>query len=163
MAATNSPALEVSMPTDRELVLTRVFNAPRALVFEAYTSPEHLPHWMLGPPGWTMPVCEADLRVGGAWHCAWAHSNGGRMEMRGVYKEIVPPERIVSTESWGGDWPETVNTIVFTEEEGRTTLSITILYPSKEARDAALQTGMTKGINLSFDRLAARLETMSSA
>src|ERR1700680_1854919 len=91
MAATNSPDLEVSMPTDRELVLTRVFNAPRALVFEAYTSPEYLPHWMLGPPGWTMPVCEADLRVGGAWHCAWAHSNGGRVERRGGAKEVVPP------------------------------------------------------------------------
>jgi len=160
MAATNSPALEVSTPTDRELVLTRTFDAPRTLVFEAYTSPEHLPHWMLGPPGWTMPVCEVDLRPGGAWHSVWRNSDGSMMEMRGVYKEVVPPERVVSTESWGGDWPETVNTIVFTEEDGRTTLTITILYPSKDARDAALQTGMTKGINLSYDRLAAHLMTM---
>src|ERR1700675_3269893 len=97
-------SLTVMTPTDRELVLTRVFDAPRALVFEAYTSPEHLPHWMLGPPGWTMPVCEIDLRVGGTWHCAWSHSDGGMMEIRGVYKEIVPPERVVSTESWGGEW-----------------------------------------------------------
>jgi uncharacterized protein YndB with AHSA1/START domain len=156
-------SLTVMTPTDRELVLTRVFDAPRTLVFEAYTSPEHLPHWMLGPPGWTMPVCEIDLRVGGVWHCAWRHSDGSMMEIRGVYKEIVPPERVVSTESWGGDWPETVNTVVFTEEHGRTTLSLTILYPSKEARDPALQTGMTKGVNLSYDRLAARLKTMARA
>jgi uncharacterized protein YndB with AHSA1/START domain len=154
-------SLTVTMPTDRELVLTRVFDAPRALVFEVYTSPEHLPHWMLGPPGWTMPVCEIDLRVGGVWHCAWRHSDGNMMEIRGVYKEVVPPERVVSTESWGGDWPETVNTVVFTEKDGRTTLSLTILYPSKEARDAAVQTGMTKGVNMSYDRLASRLETMA--
>jgi uncharacterized protein YndB with AHSA1/START domain len=151
------------MPSDRELTITRVFDAPRTLVWEAYTSPGHLPHWMLGPPGWTMPVCEIDLRPGGAWRWAWAHSDGSRMEMHGVYKEVAPPERVVSTESWGGDWPETVNTVTFTEEDGRTTLAITILYPSKEARDAALQTGMTKGMEMSYDRLAAHLETMAGA
>ena len=81
--------------------------------------------------------------------------------MRGVYKEVVPPERVVSTESWGGDWPETVNTVTFTEEDGRTTLSITILYPSNEARESAIKTGMTKGMEMSYDRLAAHLETLS--
>ena len=161
MAAKSSPTLTVTMPTERELVVTRVFDGPCTLVFEAYTSPEHLPHWLLGPPGWTMPVCEIDLRPGGAWHWVWHHSDGKEMEMRGVYKEVTPPERVVSTESWGGDWPETGNTVVFSEEDGRTTLSITILYPSKEAREAALKTGMTKGMTMSYDRLAEHLETMA--
>ena len=81
--------------------------------------------------------------------------------MRGVYKEVVPPERIVSTESWGGDWPETTNTVTFTEEDGRTTLSLTILYPSNEARESAMKTGMSQGMEMSYDRLAAHLKTMS--
>lgn len=160
MAAKSSPALSVTMAGERELKITRVFDAPRALVWEAHTSPEHLPRWMLGPPGWTMPVCEMDLRPGGAWHKVWRHADGQEMEMRGVYKEVVPPERFVSIESWGGDWPETVNTITFTEEDGRTTISITILYPSKEAREAAMETGMTKGMEMTYDRLAAHLETL---
>ncbi len=161
MPATNSAALTITMPTERELVITRTFDAPRTLVFEAYTSPEHLPHWLLGPPGWTMPVCEIDLRPGGAWHWVWSHADGHQMEMRGVYKEVVPPERVVSTESWGGDWPETVNTVTFSEENGKTALTISILYPSKEARDAAMKTGMTKGMNMSYDRLAAHLEKIA--
>ena len=159
--AANDSDLAVTMPSERELTITRVFDAPRALVWEAFTSPEHLPHWMLGPPGWTMPVCEIDLRPGGKWRWAWRHDNGQEMEMRGTYKEVVPPERVVSTESWEGDWPETTNTVTLTEEDGRTTLAITILYPSQEAREAAMKTGMTKGMNMSYDRLAAHLETMS--
>ena len=103
--------------------MTRVFDAPRRLVFEAWTNPEHLPHWMLGPEGWTMPVCEIDLRPGGAWHFVWHHADGTEMEMRGVYREIVPPERLVSTESWGGDWPETLNTLHLAEQDGKTTVT----------------------------------------
>lgn len=147
-------------PSDREVVMTRVVDAPRRLVFEAWTRPEHVRHWMLGPDGWTMRVCEIDLRPGGAWHFAWHHSNGEAMEMRGVYREVVPPERLVSAESWGGDWPETLNTLVLTEEGGRTTITQTILYASKENRDAALKTGMREGMSLSFDRLTAYLATM---
>ena len=90
--------------------MTHIVDAPRHLVFAAWTNPEHLPHWMLGPPGWTMPVCEIDLRPGGEWHFVWRRSDGAEMEMSGVYKEITPPERLVSTESWGGNWPETLNT-----------------------------------------------------
>jgi uncharacterized protein YndB with AHSA1/START domain len=157
----NSAALTVTTPTDREIVITRAFDAPRRLVFEAYTNPEHLPHWMLGPQGWTMPVCEIDLRPGGAWHFGWRHSNGQQMEMRGVYREVTPPERLVSTESWGGDWPETVNTLTLAEENGQTTITCRILYPSKEARDAALKTGMKEGMALSFNRLAERLGAMA--
>ncbi len=148
-------------PSDREIVATRVVDAPRRLVFEAWTSPEHLPHWMLGPAGWTMPVCEVDLRPGGAWHFVWRRADGTEMGMRGVYREITPPERLVSTESWGGDWPETLNTLVLSEKDGKTTITITVLYPSKEARDAALQTGMKDGVSESFDRLAEYLRTMA--
>ncbi len=152
-----------SPPTlsDREIVVTRVFDAPRRLVFEAWTNPEHVPHWMLGPEGWTMPVCEIDLRPGGAWHFVWRHSDETEMAMRGVYREIVPPERLVTTESWGGDWPETLNTLVLAEEDGKTTVTITVLYPSQEARDAALATGMKQGMSLSFDRLTDYMRTLA--
>jgi uncharacterized protein YndB with AHSA1/START domain len=154
-------ATTFATPTDREFVITRVLDAPRRLVFAAWTHPEHLPHWLLGPSGWTMPVCEIDLRPGGAWHFVWRSPDGNEMEMRGVYREIVPPERLVCTESWGGDWPETLNTLVFSEEDGRTTLTCTVLYPSKEARDAALQTGMKEGVSASYDRLDEYLQSLA--
>ncbi len=148
-------------PSDREIVATRVVDAPRRLVFEAWTSPEHLPHWMLGPAGWTMPVCEVDLRPGGAWHFVWRRADGTEMGMRGVYREITPPERLVSTESWGGDWPETLNTLVLTEEDGKTTMTCTVLYPSREARDAVLGTRMKEGWSASYDRLDEYLRTIA--
>src|SRR5215475_19891 len=116
---------------------------------------------MLGPEGWTMPVCEIDLRPGGAWHFVWRRADSSELEMRGTYREIVPPERLVSTESWGGDWPETLNTLQLSEEEDKTSITFTVLYPSKEARDTALQTGMKAGVTASFDRLAARLGTLA--
>src|SRR5262250_1643901 len=100
-------ALQITTPTDLEIVMTRVFDAPRRLVFDAWTKPEHVACWMLGPEGWTMPVCEIDLRPGGSWHFVWRRSDLTdrshltEMEMRGVYREVVPPERLVSTESWG--------------------------------------------------------------
>jgi uncharacterized protein YndB with AHSA1/START domain len=150
-------------PSDREILGTRVVDAPRELVWEAWTNPEHVPHWLLGPEGWTMPVCEIDLRPGGAWHFVWRRSDGTEMEMRGEYREVEPPERLVHTESWGGDWPETLNTLILSEEDGKTTMAQTILYPSKEARDAALATGMTTGASISFERLDAYLRTMASS
>ena len=161
MIAKHSAATMLTTPSDREIVITRVVDAPRRLVFEAWTNPEHVPHWMLGPKGWTIPVCEIDLLPGGAWPFVWRHSDGNEMEMRGVYREITPPERLVSTESWGGTWPETLNTLILSEKDGKTTLTQTVLYPSKEARDAALKTGMKDGVNQSFDRLAEYLATMS--
>jgi uncharacterized protein YndB with AHSA1/START domain len=157
----NPGTLQVTTPSDREIVMTRVFDAPRRLVWEAWTSPEHLPRWMLGPEGWTMPVCELDLRPGGAWHFVWRRSDGTEMEMRGVYREVAAPERLVSTESWGGDWPETLITLTLAEEDGKTTITQSILYPSKEARDAALKTGMAEGVSQSFDRLAGYLASIA--
>jgi uncharacterized protein YndB with AHSA1/START domain len=159
--ASNANATTFTTPSDREIAVTRFFDAPRRLVFEAHTKPEHLRNWMLGPDGWTMPVCEIDLRPGGMWHFVWRRADGSEMEMRGVYKEVVPPEKLVSTESWGGDWPETVNTLTLSEQDGKTTLTITILYPSKEARDAVLNTGMKDGMNQSFERLAEYLHSLA--
>ncbi len=148
-------------PSDQEIVMTRVFNAPRQLVFEAHTNPQHLPHWMTGPAGWTMPVCEIDLRPGGTWHFAWRHSDGTQMEMRGIYREVVPPERLVNTQSWGAEWSETLNTLVLSEDAGRTTLTSTMLFASKNARDAALATGMKEGTTISYDRLADQLSSLA--
>lgn len=153
-------ATSYTTPSDLEIVVTRVVDAPRHLVFEAHTNPVHLPHWMVGPDGWTMPVCEIDLRPGGVWHFVWRSADGTEMAMRGVYQEIVPPERIVSTESWGGDWPETLNTLVLSEENGKTTITHLIRYPSKEARDAASKTGMADGMSASYDRFTEYLQTM---
>lgn len=152
--------LTLTTPSDREIVITRIVDAPRHLVFEAWTSPKHLPHWMLGPPGWTMPVCEVDLRPGGKWHFVWRKSDGTEMEMVGVYKEVIPPERVVSTESWGPDWPETINTLTLTEEGGQTRVTNRVLYPSEEARDAALKTGMKEGMDQSFNTLDEYLASL---
>lgn len=154
-------ATTVTTPSDREVLITRVVAAPRQLVFDAYTNPAHLPHWMLGPQGWTMPVCEIDLRPGGAWRFVWRRSDGTEMAMRGVYQEVVPPERLVSTEAWGGDWPETLNTLVLSEQDGKTTITQRIRYPSQEARDAALKTGMREGTVEGFNRLDEYLATLA--
>ncbi len=163
MATTNKHRATTTFttPSDRELVATRVVEAPRALVWDVWTKPEHPPHWMTGPDGWTMPVCEIDLRPGGAWHYVWSGADGTRMEMRGEYREIVAPERLVSTESWGGDWPDTLNTLVLTEKDGETTMTCTVRYPSKEAREKALGTGMTEGWSRSYDRLDEYLRTIA--
>jgi uncharacterized protein YndB with AHSA1/START domain len=150
----NIETLQVTTPTEREILMTRVFDAPRRLLFEAWTNPKHLPRWMLGPDGWTMTVCEVDLRPGGAWYFVWRRSDGTEMGIRGTYREIVPPERLVSTESWGGKWPDTLNTLILSEKDGKTTMTNTMHYPSKEARDAAFKTGMKEGASASFDRLA---------
>ena len=144
-----------STPTDREIVIARVVDAPSRLVFDAWTKPEYVPRWLLGPEGWTMPVCEIDLRAGGAWHYVWRKSGGAEMAMSGSYREVVPAKRLVSTESWGPEWPETVNTLVFAESGGLTTVTLTIKYPSKSARDAALETGMKEGMDMGFVRLDA--------
>ena len=108
-----------------------------------------------------MPVCELDLRPGGTWHFVWRRTDGTEMGMSGEYREIAPPERVVHSESWGGDWPETINTLMLAEENGKTTITMKVLYPSKEARDAALKTGMEKGVAASLDRLEDYLREMS--
>ncbi len=156
-------ATTFTMPSDTELVATRRFDAPRDLVWEALTSPEHLPHWMLGEQGWTMSVREADLRPGGRWHFVWHGPDGGEMEMRGEFREVVPPERFVNTERWGEDWPEVQNTIALTEEGDHTNVVTTVHYPSAEARERAISTGMLKGWAYSYDLLDSYLRTLVEA
>ena len=142
-----------STPADNQVAITRVFEAPRHLLYQAYTTPRLLQQWLLGPEGWTMPVCEIDPRVGGSWRYVWRKSDGAEMAMGGVIKEVIPNERLVTTERWGPEWPETINQVEFREADGKTTVITTVTYPSKEARDAALKTGMKDGADLSFARL----------
>jgi uncharacterized protein YndB with AHSA1/START domain len=148
-------------PNDTEVVITRVVKAPRNLVYQAYTVPKHLQQWLLGPEGWTMPVCEFEARKGGSWRYVWRKADGVEMAMGGTVTDIVPNERIVSTERWGPEWPETLNTVVFTEAGGFTTITLTVTYPSKDARDAALKTGMKDGVEQSYARLDALLATLA--
>ena len=152
----DSEALKVTANGDREIVMTRVFDAPRAMVFEALTKPELVKQWLLGPPGWSMPVCEIDPRVGGAYRYLWRGTGGKEMGMRGVIREIVPPERVVTTEIFDDPWypGEAVGTAVLVERGGKTTLTQTMLYESREIRDAILKTPMEKGVAASYDRLA---------
>jgi uncharacterized protein YndB with AHSA1/START domain len=159
--ATKTGVTTYATPGDREVVVRRVVDAPRRLVFAAWTDPRHIPQWLLGPEGWTMPVCEIDPRAGGKWRYVWRKSDGAEMEMSGIVREVVPPERLVTTERWGPEWPETVNTLVLTESAGKTTLTLTISYPSKSARDAAIETGMKGGMDESFARLDRFMPTLA--
>lgn len=149
-----------TMPSDTEVVATRAFDAPIELVFDAWTSARHVPNWMLGPDDATMPVCEIDLRPGGQWHFVWKGGCCDGMEMRGEYRQIERPHRLVNTERWGGDWPETLNTLELREENGRTVTVNTVTYPTREARDAASQACMLEGWAISYDRLAKYLRTL---
>jgi uncharacterized protein YndB with AHSA1/START domain len=155
--------LIVTTPSGREIAMTRVFNAPRKQVFDAWTKPELVRRWLLGPPGWTMPVCEIDLRVGGAYRFEWLGQDGTRMGMGGVYREIVIPERIVNTQLFDVDWTggETLGTLLFTEQGGKTTLTNSVLYSSREARDAALRTRMAEGVEAGYARLDEILPTIA--
>ena len=140
-------------PNDHDIVITRVFDAPREFLFDAWTDPALIRQWMTGPDGWTMPVCEIDLRPGGAWRYVYRKDGGSEMTLTGTVKEARRPERFVSTERWGPEWPESTNTIEFAESNGQTTITFTITYTSKEVRDAALATGMKSGVDASFNRL----------
>jgi uncharacterized protein YndB with AHSA1/START domain len=147
--------LQISTPSDREVVITREFDAPRDLVFDCHTKPDLVRRWLLGPPGWTMPVCDIDLRVGGRYRYVWRGPNGEEMGMGGTFRDIVRPERLASTELFDQDWTggETQVRTEFSERDGRTTSTITVLYASKEAREGALATGMTDGMEAGYQRL----------
>jgi uncharacterized protein YndB with AHSA1/START domain len=152
----NTGTLKVTTPTEREIVLTRVFDAPRSLVFDALTKPELLTRWF-GPRGWSLVVCEVDLKVGGAWRFVLRGPDGTDMGMRGVYREIAPPERLVHTETFD-DFPgESVVTTLLVEDRGKTTLTGTVLYPSQEIRDAVIKSGMEHGAAETYDKLAELL------
>ena len=121
--------LQVTTPSDREIAMTRVFDAPRQLVYDAHTKPELVRQWLLGPPGWTMPVCEMDVRAGGTYRWVWRRdTDGSTMGMGGLYREVVAPERVVATEKFDDAWypGEGLNTLVLVEHGGRTTLTQTM-------------------------------------
>jgi uncharacterized protein YndB with AHSA1/START domain len=168
----------VTTPTDRQVVITRRFAAPRGLVWDAWTNPKHLPQWLFGPHGWKMSACEIDLRPGGTWHFRWRRVTtedddgqeggamgptvGTEMSIRGTYREIVPSRRLVSTDFWGGNWPDTLSTVTPTDEDGGSATTITqqISYPTHEARDAALATGLPHRMCRAYDRLDDYLQTI---
>jgi uncharacterized protein YndB with AHSA1/START domain len=157
-------SFKVSTPSDREILVTRDFDAPRRLVFDAFTKPALVRRWLLGPPGWSMPVCEIDLRVGGAYRYAWrSEKDGVHMAMGGVFREVVLLERLVATEKFEDAWypGEALDTTVFTETRDVTRTSITVLYESKEARDAARRSGMEHGMAAGYDRLEELLPTFN--
>jgi len=152
--------LKITTVGDRELAMTRVFDAPRNLIFEAFTKPELVRRWLLGPDGWSMPVCEIELKVGGAYRYVWRRdTDGTEMGMGGVYREIVPNQKLVTTEKFDQAWypGEAVGTIVLAEQAGKTTLTQTVLYQSREARDGVLKSGMETGVARSYDRLEEQL------
>jgi uncharacterized protein YndB with AHSA1/START domain len=151
--------LQISTPSDRELAMTRVFDAPRSMVFDAWTKPELLKRWLGVFGSWTFAVCEVDLRVGGKYRFVWRGKDGNEMAMGGVYREIVRPERIVCTEKFDDPWYEgdAIDTTTFVERAGKTTMTTTVLYGSKEIRDAVLKSPMESGVAKSYDKLAEML------
>jgi uncharacterized protein YndB with AHSA1/START domain len=147
--------LQVTTPSEREIEMTRVFDAPRNLVFDAWTKPELLRRWLGVRAGWSMAVCEVDLKVGGEYRYVWRGADGAEMGMGGVYREIVAPERLVVTESFDEPWypGEALDTLVLVEGDGKTTATTTVLYESQEIRDAVLESGMARGVAESYDTL----------
>lgn len=159
-------ATQVTMPSDRELVVTRVFNAPRELVFKAWSDPEYLARWW-GPKGWTVPVSTMDFRPGGKWHYCMKGPEGEQSCGLAIYHEIVPPERIVYTDYFADaegnpkeGLPESRITAAFTERDGKTTFTGTALYKTKEDRDTVLRMGMVEGMTESLNRLEEFLASL---
>jgi uncharacterized protein YndB with AHSA1/START domain len=148
-------SFKVTTPSDREIEVSRDFQAPRQLVFDAFTQPDLVRRWLLGPPGWTMPVCEIDLRVGGAYRYVWRKSGVKDMGMGGIFREIVPPARLVATEIFDDSWypGEALDTTTFVEAGGITSIRITVRYESQEARDTARRSGMEHGMAAGYNRL----------
>src|SRR5882757_2019166 len=155
---------ELTKPGEREFTLTRTFDAPRQLVFDAFTKPEMVMRWLYGPEEWPLVVCEVDLRVGGKLRYVWRHKDKGDMGMSGVFREVVAPERLAHTELFDQDWTggETILTTTFEERGGRTTVASNVRYSSQAARDGALATGMIEGWSKCHDRLADLLPSMTA-
>lgn len=152
----NTGTLTIATPSDCEIVLTRIHDAPRHLVFEALTRPEVLRQWF-GPRGWFLSTCEVDLQVGGGWRFMVRAPDGSDIGMRGTYHEIAPPGRIVNTESFDAFPVEAHVTTELIEQDGRTTLTATVVYPSRQIRDGVLASGMEHGAAESHDKLAEYL------
>jgi uncharacterized protein YndB with AHSA1/START domain len=156
----NPKGLQISTPTDTTIVLTRTFDAPRRLVWEAFTDPARMRRWMLPPPGWTLTVCECDVRVGGALRLAWKSEDADPvMTLQGVFTEAVPHERMVHTETMQLGSGETIGSLLetheFAEKGGITLMRITQAYDSKDARDGAIASGMDQGMEAGYAQLDA--------
>lgn len=158
----NTGAMKLVLSGDREVVVTRHFNAPRQLVWDAMTKPELIKRWLTGPPGWTMPVCEMDMKIGGKYRWVWRGPDGTDMGMGGVHLEVMPLERIVNTQLFDQDWTggEAVGTLVLTEDNGKTLMTNTVRYATPEAREAVLKTPMEQGMAMGYDRLEQVLPTI---
>ena len=153
MAARSSGTAKVTLPTDEQILITREFDAPKHLVYKAWTTPELVKRWWSGNRGETK-IVEIDLRVGGAWRYVMVTDRGFEVAFHGEYREIVPNERIVSTEVYEGmPEAESLNTATFTESDGRTTLTVLVQHASKEARDAHIESGMETGMQEAMDIL----------
>lgn len=161
---TRMAMLHLDARGEREIVMTREFDAPRHLVYEALTTPALIRRWLGVMEGWSMAVCDVDLRVGGSFRYQWRGPGGVTLGMRGVYREIVPDQRIVSTEVFDESWypGEAVGTVELVERGGRTTLTTTVLYSSREARDAVLKSPMESGVAKGYDQLDAVLASLGS-
>jgi len=153
---------QVTLPSDREVRVTRQFNAPRKLVYDAHTKPELITKWMLGPPGWDMPVCEIDLRVGGTYTWRWKNKEDGKtFGFHGTFTEVNAPAKLVHDEYYDpgdltADMPvgePCIVTLDLSQSGSVTTLVCTMRFASKEARDGAVSTGMTDGMEMGYERL----------
>lgn len=156
--------LTITLPADNQVVITRLFDAPRHLVFACYTQPALIRRWLNGAEGWVMTVCEFDAKVGGKYRYEWKAPSGYVMGMGGVVTAIKPVSHVASAELFDDDWTggETVSTLDFDEESGRTTLVNTITYSSKEARDGALATPMAEGMEYGYKKLDEVLIELAS-
>lgn len=140
---------------DRGILISRSFHAPRSVVFDAMSKPELMKNWFHGPPGWTLTTCTMDLRPGGSYRWVWTNEKGHEMGMGGSIIDVAPPERMVTTEKFDQAWypGEAMNTLVLTEKDGVTLMSLTVEYGSKEARDGVLASPMESGMEASYTRL----------
>jgi uncharacterized protein YndB with AHSA1/START domain len=161
MSPETSSKLTVTLPSDLEIAMTRAFDAPRSLVFDAFTKPEHLRHWW-GLKGSTLPVCEMDLRPGGAWRMVTRGADGNEDGFRGEIREVVPPERFTWTFEWEGlPGHVSVETMHFEEHDGKTTIRALTRFDSVEDRDGMVQSGMEAGAAESYERLDDYLRTLA--
>ena len=156
-------SLQITTPSDLEIQMVRVFNAPKERVYRAFTDPDLVQRWLLGPEGWSFQTCEMDVRTGGSYHWVWVHQQNGTMGLIGSFREVSPPDRIVHTERYEPAWGdnETVVTTTFVEEAGRTVVTVISLFSDQAARDALLHSGMAEGVTRSYDLLEDLLATFS--
>jgi uncharacterized protein YndB with AHSA1/START domain len=151
--------VNVTMPSDCEIEITRLFDAPRSLVYDCYTKPDLLVRWM-NPHGWQFAACDNDVRIGGKFFWEWRNAAGETMSISGVYREVARPERVVRTEIFEPDCTggETLGTLLLAEQDGKTALTMKVKFPSPQARDGALKSGLDQGVAANHARLDALLD-----